>query len=164
MSNGFDLFNSVGNYLNIAADFLFGDDKSPGGKDSADRGALGFLADTFLETKGVASERRKEEAIRMKEEAIRMDVPQLGTGAKARVQGVAQSRPFVGSNNAALQAAIQRGFSGAGRNAQYTNLWKQYQTPRTVGSGRRTVGLESPKVTGATPIKAASVRVMKDTV
>ena len=157
MSNGFDLFNSVGNYLNIAAEFLFGDDKSPGGKDSADRGALGFLADTFLDTKGVASERRQEEAIRMK-------VPQLGTGARARVQGVAQSRPFVGSNNAALQAAIQRGFSGAGRNAQYTNLWKQYQTPRTIGSGRRTVGLESPKVAGATPIKAASVRVMKDTV
>ena len=116
------------------------------------------------ETKGVASERRKEEAIRMKEEAIRMDVPQLGTGAKARVQGVAQSRPFVGSNNAALQAAIQRGFSGAGRNAQYAGLWRQYAAQRTIGSGRRTVGLESPKVAGATKTKAAKVRVMKDTV
>ena len=157
MSNGFELFSSIGNYVGIAAEFLFGDDKKPGGKDSADRGALGFLADTFLDTKGSASERRQEEAIRMK-------VPQLGTGARARVQGVAQGRPFVGSNNAALQAAIQRGFSGAGRNAQYAGLWRQYAAQRTIGSGRRTVGLESPKVAGATKTKAASVRVMKDTV
>jgi len=157
MSNGFELFSSIGNYVGIAAEFLFGDDKKPGGKDSADRGALGFLADTFLDTKGSASERRQEEAIRMK-------VPQLGTGARARVQGVAQSRPFIGSNNAALQAAIQRGFSGAGRNAQYAGLWRQYAAQRTIGSGRRTVGLESPKVAGATKTKAASVRVMKDTV
>jgi len=157
MSNGFELFSSIGNYVGIAAEFLFGDDKKPGGKDSADRGALGFLADTFLDTKGSASERRQEEAIRMK-------VPQLGTGARARVQGVAQSRPFIGSNNAALQAAIQRGFSGAGRNAQYAGLWRQYAAQRTIGSGRRTVGLEAPRVSGATKAKAASVRVMKDTV
>ena len=153
----FDFFNSIGPYVDMAADFLFGDDQKPGGEDSADRGALGFLADTFLDTKGVASERRQEEA-------IRMDIPRLGTGARARVQGVAQGRPFVGSNNAALQAAIRRGFAGGGRNPQYTNLWRQYAAQRTTGSGRRTVGLESPKVAGATPIKAASVRVMKDTV
>jgi len=153
----FDFFNSMGPYVDMAAKFLFGDDQSPGGKDSADRGALGFLADTFLDTKGSSSERRQEEAIRMK-------VPQLGTGARARVQGVAQGRPFVGSNNAALQAAMQRGFSGAGRNAQYTGLWRQYAAQRTIGSGRRTIGLESPKVAGATQTKAANVRVMKDTV
>jgi hypothetical protein len=159
MSNGFELFNSIGNYVNIAADFLFGKKEYESG-DVTGRGggAIGFLADTFLETtKGSASERRQEEA-------IRMDIPQLGTGARARVQGVAQGRPFVGSNNAALQAAIRRGFAGGGRNPQYTNLWRQYAAQRTTGSGRRTVGLESPKVAGATPIKAASVRVMKDTV
>lgn len=154
----FDFFSSIGPYLDVATKFFLGDDKSFGGKDSADRGALGFLADTFLSTakSSSASERRQEEA-------IRMDIPKLGVGARARVQGVPQGRPFVGSNNPALQAAIQRGLAGSGRNAQYTNLWRQYQPQRTIGSGRRTVDLESPKVAGATQTKPASVRVMKDT-
>ena len=153
----FDFFSSLGPYVDMAAKFLFGDDRSPGGKDSGDRGALGFLGDTFLDTRGSASERRQEEA-------IRMDVPKLGTGARARIQGVAQGRPFVGSNNAALQSAIRRGLAGGSMNAQYANLWRQYQSQRTMGSNRRTVGLEAPRVSGATKAKAASVRVMKDTV
>jgi hypothetical protein len=79
----FDFFNSIGKYVGIAADFLFGEDRALGGTESKDRGLAGTLADSFLTTQGTASERRKEEEIRMK-------VPQLGTGARARVTGTPQ--------------------------------------------------------------------------
>ena len=55
----FDFFSSLGPYVDMAAKFLFGDDRSPGGE-GKNEGAAGFLARTFLDTQGSASERRQE--------------------------------------------------------------------------------------------------------
>mgnify|MGYP003139875074 FL=1 len=147
----FDFFNSIGPYVDMAAKFLFGDDQRPGGKDSADRGALGFLADTFLDTKGSASERRQEEA-------IRMNVPQLGTGARARVQGVAQSRPFVGSSNERLLNAFRKDFASY-RNPQFRTIMAQVNRR----PGQRNIAVGSTNLPGVKPIAAASPVKRTDT-
>ena len=147
----FDFFNSIGKYVGIAAEFLFGEDRALGGTESKDRGLAGTLADSFLTTQGTASERRKEEEIRMK-------VPQLGTGARARVAGVPQGRTFVQGNRNQQQLlnAIRRGVSGVPRNPQYANIFPQRTLRQGRGTTRTVVGSSSLK--GVTPTPAASVR------
>jgi hypothetical protein len=145
----FDFFNSIGKYVGIAADFLFGEDRALGGTESKDRGLAGTLADSFLTTQGTASERRQEEQIRMK-------VPQLETGARARVTGTPQGQTFVGSRNQQLQSALRRLQSGAVRNPQYANIFPQRTLRQGRGTPRTAVGSSSLK--GVTPTPAASVR------
>lgn len=143
----FDFFNSIGNYLDVAAKFLFGEDRAPGGTDSQDRGLLGSLGDSFLKTtEGTASARRQEEQ-------IRMDVPTLSTRARASVRQTPQSNTFVGSRNDRLLSAMRRDVNSI-RNPQFQTLLAQ----RTLQGGRRTVGLGTVQVPGATQAKAASVR------
>ena len=162
----FSLYDVLPGWVGNAAEFLLGDDRSIGGKGAENRGLLGSGADSFLRniktTEGTAASRSAAEQRR-----ITMDVPRLtGTapGGRARVQGVAQERLFAGSSIPQIQSAIRNGMSGNYRNAQLSNLWSRYQVQRNMPINRRTVGLEAPKVAGATQTKAAKVRVMKDTV
>ena len=162
----FSLYDVLPGWVGTAAEFFLGDDRSLGGKGAENRGLLGSGADSFLRniktTEGTAASRSAAEQRR-----ITMDVPRLtGTapGGRARVQGVAQDRLFAGSTIPQIQSAIRNGMSGNSRNAQLSNLWSRYQVQRNMPINRRTVGLEAPKVAGATQTKAATVRVMKDTV
>lgn len=143
----FDFFNSIGSYIDTAAKFLFGEDKAPGGTESQDRGLLGSLSDSFLKTtEGTVSARRQEEQ-------IRMDVPTLSTRARASVRQTPQNNTFVGSRNDRLLSAMRRDVNSI-RNPQFQTLLAQ----RTIRGGRRTIGLGTTQVAGATQIKPASVR------
>jgi len=164
--NPFNLFSSLPSWLGSAAEFFLGKDRSLGGEGAENRGLLGSGADSFLRsiktTEGTVESRSAAEQRR-----ITMDVPRLtGTapGGRARVEGVSQARLFAGSSIPQIQSAIRNGMSGNSRNAQLSNLWARYQVQRNMPINRRTVGLEAPKVAGATQTKAATVRVMKDTV
>ena len=162
----FDFFSSMGPYVGMAAEFFLGKDRSLGGEGAENRGLLGSGADSFLRsiktTEGTVESRSAAEQRR-----ITRDVPRLtGTtpGGRARVEGVSQARLFAGSSIPQIQSAIRNGMSGNYRNAQLSNLYSRYQVQRNLPINRRTVGLEAPKVAGATQTKAAKVRVMKDTV
>jgi hypothetical protein len=146
----FDFFSSLGPYVDMAAKFLFGDDRSPGGE-GKNEGAAGFLARTFLDTQGSASERRQEEA-------IRMDIPKLGTGARARVQGVAQGRPFVGSSNERLLNAFRKDFASY-KNPQFRTIMAQVNRR----PGQRNIAVGSTNLPGVKPIAAASPVKRTDT-
>lgn len=148
----FDFFNSIGKYAGIAAEFLFGEDRSLGGE-GKDEGMLGFLGRTFTETQtaqGTASARRQEETARMKVPSLTGTTP----GGRARVAGTPQGQTFVGSRNQQLQSALRRLESGAVRNPQYANIF-----PRaTKRVGAKNIGLGTTQVKGATKVAAASVR------
>lgn len=151
----FDFFNSIGKYVGIAAEFLFGEDRSLGGE-GKDEGMLGFLGRTFTETQttqGTASARRQEEAARMKVPSLTGTTP----GGRARVAGTPQGRTFVQGNRNQQQLlnAIRRGVSGVPRNPQYANIFPR--ATKRVG-GARNIGLGTTQVKGATKVAAASVR------
>ena len=150
----FDFFNSIGNYIGVAAEFLFGQDKSLGGE-GKDEGMLGFLGKTFTETKtteGTASARRQEETARMKVPSLTGTTP----GGRARVAGTPQGRTFVQGNRNQQQLlnAIRKLGSGEVRNPQYANIYPG----ATKRVGAKNIGLGTTQVKGATKIAAASVR------
>ena len=150
----FDFFNSIGKYVGIAAEFLFGEDRSLGGE-GKDEGMLGFLGSPLTEpqtTQGTASARRQEETARMKVPSLTGTTP----GARARVTGTPQGQTFVGSRNQQLQSALRRLQSGAVRNPQYANIFPQRTLRQGRGTPRTVVG--SPTLKGVTPTSAASVR------
>ena len=163
----FSLFDVLPGWVGTAAEFLLGEDRSLGGKGDENRGLLGSGADSFLRniktTEGTAASRSAAEQRR-----ITMDVPNLtGTvpGGRARVQGVTQNRPFIGSSIPQVQSAIRRAMGGGLSQGQYSNLWRAYASQRNLAVGRNvaraTVG--STAIKGVTPIAAASPVKRTDT-
>lgn len=163
----FSLFDVLPGWVGTAAEFFLGEDRSLGGKGDENRGLLGSGADSFLRniktTEGTAASRSAAEQRR-----ITMDVPNLtGTapGGRARVQGVSQNRPFVGSSIPQVQSAISRAMGGKLAGGQYSNLWRTYAAPRNLAVGRNvaraTVG--STAIKGVKPIAAASPVKRTDT-
>ena len=156
----FKLFDVLPGWVGTAAEFLLGEDRSLGGKGDENRGLLGSGADSFLRniktTEGTAASRSAAEQRR-----ITMDVPNLtGTvpGGRARVQGVTQNRPFIGSSIPQVQSAIRRAMGGGLSQGQYSNLWRAYASQRNLAQGRATPRtlLGSTSIKGVTPIAAAS--------
>lgn len=147
----FDFFSGLSNYANIAVDFLFGKKEYESG-DVTGRGdgVLSFLAQTYLDSSKSSGDA----------ETPPMDVPKLKTSGFARTAGLSQGSTFVGQRNPAVETAIRRLMQGSA-NTQTSRFWQQYQTQRTIGQGRRTIGVTSPALPSVKVASAASATTVK---
>lgn len=142
-------FNSLSNFVEPAVEFLFGEKEYESG-DVVGRsgGFLGTAASAYLSSQKDAQD-------------YSPDLPKYqrvsGSGP-ARGIAVGQAQNMIGLNRPDMQVALRRFMREYSSNNQTNKFFDQYRTERTLGTGRKTLGVAAAQIPEVTETSAAPVR------
>lgn len=142
-------FNSLSNFVEPAVEFLFGEKEYESG-DVVGRsgGFLGTAASAYLSSQKDAQDYTPS-----------MPKYQRVSGSgPARGIAVGQTQNMVGLNRPDMQVALRRFMREYSSNNQTNKFFDQYRTERTLGTGRKTLGVAAAQIPEVTETSAAPVR------
>ncbi|MGB1651386.1 MAG: hypothetical protein ACPHEP_10180 [Acidimicrobiales bacterium] len=162
MISNFKLPNSLGNFIDSASDFIFGefvyDDDSVNVASARSRqggfldklvvgGAKAFMKTTMAEEEDRVLQTPEHEGPRFIQSRYR----------PGQAQRTAPTQ-IVGMRNADLQTAIRRMMSRSSSNPDMARLVRDTMVRRNIQQGRKYIGIATPQLPKATKMAAADVR------
>lgn len=149
-------FGNIGSWLDGAVDFVLGEKEYESGDVVGRSGGFLDLAKSGAKAYSAMSESDEDkEAF----QATKFERPQLqrfrGRAPDARLSNIANP---VGLQNARIETAIRKFMNRQSSNSHMSRMQQDISVARNIRQGRKTTGLEAPKIPAVAGMKIAPVR------